>query len=56
LHRASRDFINPRAQYRRTAVLPWANHLNTRRFRTSIFGPIFRPEAPYRPVAKTPII
>ena len=33
-----------------------AAHLNTRRFQASISGPIFRPEAPYPPLAKTPII
>ncbi len=30
------------------------DHLNTRRFRTSIFGPTCRPKAPCPPVAKNP--
>ena len=32
------------------------DHLNTRRFGTSIIRPIYRPVAPCPPVAKTPII
>lgn len=36
-------------------MIPPAAHLNTRRSRIPIFGPIFRPEAPYPPTAKTPI-
>ncbi len=39
-----------------TGTVQPIGRLNTRRFRTSISGPIFRPKAPYLPVAKTPII